>query len=123
MWDGFQAARVLTPLRSGMTGRGFFDALCAPAHQAWTPDATTLRLSCRGSPGQEVTRPTPLDTPRLRMRRASATVVVMSVQSPAGHHGRETSQDRHGERKAVCGFFLRLRTCVAALSYPSMPGE
>ena len=50
-------------------------------------------------------------------------VVAMSIQSPAGHHGRETSQDRHGQMKAVRGFFVRLRACVAAISYPSMPGE
>jgi hypothetical protein len=62
-----------------------------------------------GSPGQEVTHPTALDTPRLRMRRASAMVLGMFVQSPVGHHGRETSQDCHGARKAVCGVFLCLR--------------
>jgi hypothetical protein len=41
---------------------GVFDAVCAPAHQASTPETTTLRLSCRGSPGEEVMRPTALDT-------------------------------------------------------------
>jgi hypothetical protein len=60
--------------------------------------------------------------PRLRLRRASGMVVVMFVQSPAGHDGRETSKDRHGEMTAVCGFFMRLRACVAASSYTSMPG-
>jgi hypothetical protein len=67
-------------------------------------------------------RPTALDTPRLRMRRSSAMVMAMYFQSPAVHHGRETSKDRHGERKAVCGFFMCLRACVAAISYTSMPG-
>jgi CspA family cold shock protein len=38
-------------------------------------------------------------------------------QSPAVHELRETSKDRHGETKTVCGFFLRLRACVAAFSY------
>jgi hypothetical protein len=102
--------------------QGVFDALCVPAHRVFTPEATTPRLSCRGSPGQEVTRPTALDTPRLRLRRASARVLAMSFQSPAGHDGRETSKDRHGEMTAVCGFFMRLRACVAASSYTSMPG-
>jgi hypothetical protein len=64
-----------------------------------------------------------LNTPRLRLRRSPAMVVAMFSQSPAVHHCRETSEDRHGARKAVCGFFLCLRACVAALSYTSMPGE
>jgi CspA family cold shock protein len=46
-------------------------------------------------------------------------VLAMYFQSPAVHHCRETSKDRHGERKAVCGFFMRLRACVAAISYTS----
>jgi hypothetical protein len=122
VWEGFQTVRVLTPLPEWDDRQGVFDAWCSAAHPVSTPETTTLRLSCRGSPGQAVTRPTALDTPRLRMRRASAMVLAMSVQSPAVYHGRETSQDRHGERKAVCGFFMRLRTCVATLSSTSMPG-
>jgi cold shock protein len=31
----------------------------------------------------------------------------MVFQSPAVHELRETSRDRHGETKAVCGFFMR----------------
>jgi cold shock protein len=37
-------------------------------------------------------------------------------QSPAVHNLRETSRDRHGETKTVCGFFMILRSCVAAFS-------
>ena len=38
-------------------------------------------------------------------------------QSPTVYELCETSRDRHGETKAVCGFFMRLRACVAALSF------
>jgi hypothetical protein len=42
--------------------QGVFYALCSPAHHVSTPETTTPRLRCRGSPGQEVTSPTALDT-------------------------------------------------------------
>jgi cold shock protein len=57
--------------------------------------------------------------PRVRMRLSLATALPlcydtsMVYPSPAVQDRRETSRDRHGETKAVCGFFMRLRACVA----------
>jgi hypothetical protein len=88
--------------------QGVFDALCAPAHQASTPETTTLRRRGQAHQARRSCAPSPRH-PRLRMRRSSATVMVMFVQSPPVPHCRETSKDRHGARKAVCGFCMRLR--------------
>jgi cold shock protein len=41
----------------------------------------------------------------------------MVFQSPAVHELHETSRDRHGEIKAVRGFFYAPCACVAAFSY------